>query len=188
MSDDVTQPISIAVVLIAAVADNGVIGQGGRMPWRLPAELRHFRTATMGKPVLMGRKTYVPIGRPLAGRTNIVVTRDREFSAAGIVVAASLDAALAVARGDALRRGANEIAIIGGAEIYAQTIPLADRLLISRIHLSPAGDTIFPPIDLTIWQETARSAHAPEPGSEAGFTLITYDRIAGGTAATKGGS
>jgi dihydrofolate reductase len=178
----------ILLILVAAVAENGVIGQGGRMPWRLKAEMRHFRAATMGRPVVMGRKTYLPIGQPLKGRTNIVVSRDRQFQAPGVVVAPSLKSALAVAQGDALRRGVAEIAIIGGADIYAQTMRFADRLLISRVHMRPPGDTIFPPIDPTMWQETGRSEHAPEPGSEVGFTLITYDRIADAAAATIGGN
>src|SRR6185369_12381119 len=110
----------IALVLVVAVADNGVIGQGGRLPWRLKSEMAHFRRVTMGKPVVMGRKTFLSIGKPLAGRSNIVVSRDLSFAAPGVVVAPDIEAALTVARGDALRRGATEIAVIGGADIYAQ--------------------------------------------------------------------
>ena len=106
-----SRPISL--VLIAAVADNGVIGCDNRLPWRLPSDLRHFRSATMGKPVVMGRRTFASIPVPLKGRTTIVVSRDPSFAAPGIVVAPSLDAALTVARGDALRRGADSVAIIG---------------------------------------------------------------------------
>src|SRR4051812_17091605 len=115
------------LTLVAAVADNGVIGQGGGLPWRLKSDMAHFRSVTMGKPVLMGRKTFASIGKPLAGRTNIVVTRDPGFATTGAVVAPTLEQALAAARGDALRRGVDHIVVIGGAELYAQTIADADR-------------------------------------------------------------
>jgi dihydrofolate reductase len=167
-----------AVVLVVAVADNGVIGQGGKLPWRLKSDLRLFRAVTMGKPVLMGRKTYVSIGKPLAGRTNIVVSRDRTFSAPGIVVAPGVGEALASARGDALRRGADEIAVIGGAEIYAQTLPVADRLIVTQVHMRPPGDTILPPIDPAVWRVVECSEHAAGPDDAANFTLMVYERSA----------
>jgi len=170
----------IALVLVVAVADNGVIGQGGRLPWRLKSELAYFRKVTMGKPIVMGRKTYLSIARPLPGRTNIVVSRDPTFAAPGIVAAPSLETALMTARGDALRRGVTEIAIIGGAGIYADTLALADRLLITRVHLRPAGDTMFPPIDPEVWKETERTGHQAGPGDEANFTVIGYERTGGG--------
>ena len=178
-----------SIVLVAAVAENGVIGQGGRLPWRLKSELAHFRAATLGKPVVMGRRTYASIGRPLDGRTNIVVSRDRDFAAPGVVVAPSLEAALASARGDALRRGADAIAVIGGADIYAQCMARADRLVITKVHLRPIGDTKFPIIDPNTWSEAARSDHEAGPGDEAGFTVTAYERIgpepvAGGAAPT----
>jgi dihydrofolate reductase len=168
----------IALVLVAAVAENGVIGQGGGLPWRLKSDLRQFRAVTMGKPVVMGRKTYLSIGKPLAGRTNIVISRNPAFAAPGVVAAPSIAAALATARGDALRRGADAVAVIGGADLYAQTIARADRLVISRVHLRPAGDTEFPFIDQTLWQEVARTEHDPEPGEPAGFTHLVYERRA----------
>src|SRR5262245_41722377 len=130
------------VVLIAAVADNGMIGQGGDLPWRLKSDLAHFRALTMGRPVVMGRKTYLSIGKPLAGRTTIVVSRDPALAIAGAVVAPSIARALAAARGDALRRSVGEIMVAGGADIYAQTMPLADRLEITHVHARPAGDTL----------------------------------------------
>jgi dihydrofolate reductase len=165
-----------ALVLIAAVADNGVIGQGGGLPWRLKSDLRNFRAVTMGKPVVMGRKTYLSIGKPLAGRTNIVISRNRDFAAPGIVVASSIADALAAARGDALRRSADAIAVIGGAELYAHTIAHADRLLITHVHLRPEGDTMFPLIDPTLWREVGRGAHDPGPDDAAGFTVLVYER------------
>ena len=166
----------IALVLVVAVAENGVIGQGGRLPWRLKSELAHFRRVTMGKPIVMGRKTYLSIGRPLPGRTNIVVSREPTFAAPGIVAAPSLEKALTAARGDALRRGVTEIAIVGGAGIYADTMALADRLVITRVHLRPAGDTTFPAIDPGVWKETERTEHQAGPGDEASFTVLAYER------------
>jgi dihydrofolate reductase len=166
------------LVLIAAVAENGVIGQGGGLPWRLKSDLRNFRAVTMGKPVVMGRKTYLSIGKPLTGRTNIVVSRNPEFTGPGIVVAPSIAAALAAARGDALRRAADAIAVIGGAELYAQVIGSADRLVITRVQLRPAGDTLFPGIDPKLWREAERSEHAAGPDDAAGFTVLVYERHA----------
>ena len=165
-----------SLVHVAAVAANGVIGQGGRLPWRLKSDMAHFRSVTMGKPVVMGRRTYLSIGRPLAGRTNIVLSRDQGFAAPGVVVASSLEAALGVARADALRRGAAEIIIIGGAEIYRQTIAAADRLVITRVDLQPRGEAMFPPIDRNVWKEVGRSEHAAGPGDDAGFAVLIYER------------
>ena len=164
------------IVIIAAVAENGVIGRGGTMPWRLKSDMRHFRALTLGKPVVMGRKTYLSLAiKPLPGRTNIVVTRDRDFSAPGVLVAPSLDAALQAARGDALRRGGAGIMIIGGAEIYAQAMPLVTRLEITRIHASPQGETHFPAIDRG-WVEVARASHPAGPADDAPYDFVTYRR------------
>ena len=163
------------VVLIAAVADNGVIGRGGAMPWRLKSDMRHFRSLTAGKPVVMGRKTWASLAiRPLPGRTNIVVTRDGDFAAPGVLVVPTFAAALQAARGDALRRG-SEIMIIGGAEIYAQAMPLATRLEITQIHARPEGDTRFPPID-DGWTEVARAANPAGPDDDAPYDFVSYRR------------
>ena len=166
----------IAIVLLAAVAENGVIGRDNAMPWHLKSDLQRFRAVTMGKPVVMGRKTYLSIGKPLSGRTNIVVSRSADFTAPGIVAAVNLDAALAVARGDALRRGADAIVIIGGTEIFTQTMALADRLDITLVHASPAGDTYFPKIDPHVWREVERNEQHAGPQDDAGFAHITYKR------------
>ena len=170
------------IILVAAVADNGVIGQEGGLPWRLKSDMAHFRAVTMGKPVVMGRKTYTSIGGPLKGRTNIMITRDRSFAAPGMVVATTLAAALDVARGDASRRGVDAIAVIGGADVYAQCMGLADRLLITHVHLRPTGETRFPTIDTATWRAAGQSEHAAGPADEAGFTLVEYVRIKGGAA------
>jgi dihydrofolate reductase len=167
---------AIAVTFVAAVAENGIIGRGGAMPWRLKSDMRHFRAVTMGKPVVMGRKTFESIGNPLRGRTNIVVTRDPTYVAAGAVVASSLAAALATARGDALRRGADEIPIIGGGEIYSEAIAIADRLIITEVHLKPEGDTRFPSIDAAHWHEVSRERHAAAEGDAADFSIVIYER------------
>ena len=166
----------IAVIIVAAIAENGVIGHDNAMPWRLPSDLKHFRTLTWGKPLIMGRRTFAAIGRPLPGRTSIVVSSSRDLVAPGSVVAPSLAAAFEVARGDALRRRTDAIMVVGGAEIYAQTLPLADRLIITRIHASYAGDILFPPIDSARWREAERIEHAAGAQDSASFATVTYER------------
>jgi dihydrofolate reductase len=163
-------------VLIVAVADNGVIGAGGAIPWRLKTDLQRLKAMTLNKPVVMGRKTFVSLRRPLPGRTNIVVTRDANFRAAGAVVTTSLADACAVATGDALRRLATEIAVIGGAEIYAQWMDYADRLEITEVHARPAGDTYFAAIDAAKWEEVARVRNSAGPDDSADFSFVTYRR------------
>ncbi len=164
------------IVLIVAVADNGVIGAGGAIPWRLKSDLQRFKTMTMGKPVVMGRKTFLSLRRPLPGRTNIVLTRDGDFRKAGAVVTTTLADARAVATGDALRRFATEIAVIGGAEIYAQWMGFADRLEITEVHARPEGDTYFAAIDAAIWEEVARVRNSAGPDDSADFSFVTYRR------------
>jgi dihydrofolate reductase len=168
----------IALILVAAVAENGVIGRDGALPWRLKSDLQHFRAITSGKPVVMGRKTYASIGKPLKGRTNIVASGNPDYAAPGIVVAPSLEAALVAARGDALRRSADAMAVIGGSGIFRDTLPAADRLEVTIVHAAPAGDTFFPPIDPAIWRETARMRHAAAPQDDADFSIVTYERRA----------
>ena len=166
------------ILLVAAVSDNGVIGRGNALPWRLKSDLKNFRALTMGKPVIMGRKTYLSIGRPLPGRTTIVVSRDPAFAAPGILAAPSLEAAFAAARGDASRRGADSIVVAGGADIYAQVLPVASRVVITHVHRRVDGDVLFPPIDRTIWREIARDEHTAAAGDDASFTVVTYQREA----------
>ena len=164
--------------LVAALAENGVIGHDNGLPWRLKSDMVHFRAITMGKPVVMGRKTFLSIGRPLPGHTTIVVSRDGGFGAPGIVVAPSVEAALTVARGDALRRGADCIIVAGGADLYAQTMPLAERLHITYVHRAVDGDVYFPAIDRSVWHETARDEHAAAAGDDAAFAFVIYQRAA----------
>jgi dihydrofolate reductase len=170
------------IVLLAAIAENGVIGRDNGLPWRLKSDMQHFRAFTMGKPVVMGRKTYLSIGRPLPGRTTIVVSRDRAFAAPGIVVAPNLAAALAAAHGDALRRNADAVVVAGGADIYAQAMPLATRLAITQVHKRVEGDAHFPAIDAKAWHEVARSEQQPAAEDEASFAYVTYERASSGSA------
>lgn len=167
---------SIPIVLLAAVAENGVIGRDNALPWRLSSDLKRFKAFTLGKPVVMGRKTYLSIGKPLPGRTNIVVTRNPNFHADGVVVTASIDAALEAARDDAGRRGATEIMVIGGTEIFEQTMTLADRLEITHVHSRPEGNTFFPPIDLKHWREIARQDLPAGPRDDVSVSFVTYQR------------
>ena len=166
------------IVLIAAVADNGVIGADDKMPWRLKSDLKRFKALTMGRPIVMGRKTFLSLRRPLPGRTNIVVTRDATFRGQGALVTTSLPDALVLARADALRRSVAEIAVIGGAEIYAQCMNLADRLELTEVHSCPEGDTCFPAIDKAQWEEVARVPNPAGPDDSAAFSYVTYCRRA----------
>jgi len=166
------------IVLVVAVAENGIIGREGGLPWRIKSDMQRFRALTWGKPVVVGRKTYLSFSRkPLPGRTNIVVSRDPDFTAPGAIVAPSLPAALAVARGDALRRASDAIMVLGGADIYAQALPLADRLEVTHIHAQCEGDTVFPAIDPAIWREAVRAVFTPAPGDDAGYHAVTYVRL-----------
>ncbi|CAA9377506.1 MAG: Dihydrofolate reductase [uncultured Nocardioidaceae bacterium] len=143
-----------SVVLVAAVAENGVIGADGQLPWHLPDDLAHFRRVTTGNVVVMGRKTFESIGRPLPRRTNIVVTRQPDWTADGVITASSLTEALDVAEeydGDAM--------VIGGSQIYALAMPLADRQVLTEVHATPEGDVTYPPFDRTEWRETQREEH-----------------------------
>jgi dihydrofolate reductase len=163
------------IVLVVAVAENGVIGQGNTIPWRLKTDQQRLKAITMGKPVVMGRKTFESLRRPLPGRTNIVVTRDAGFQANGALVANSFERTWEVARGDALRRFATEIMIIGGADVYAQWMPHADRLEITEVHAAIEGDAIFRP-DLSGFEEIARLRNKAGPDDSADFSYVTLRR------------
>jgi dihydrofolate reductase len=168
----------ISIVLVYAVADNGVIGRDNAIPWRLKSDMRRFKAITIGKPIVMGRKTFESFPKPLPGRTNIVITRNAGYQAAGAVVTPSRDNAHAVALGDALRRSVAEIAVIGGAEIYAQWMDIADRLEVTEVHAAPEGDTVLPPVDLTVWEEAARERHTASADDSVDFSYVTYCRRA----------
>ena len=166
------------IIIVAAVAANGVIGRDNGLPWRLKSDLMNFRTVTMGKPVVMGRRTFQSLGRQLKGRTVIVVSRDGAFTARNAIVAPTFDAALDTARGDSLRRGGDAIIVAGGADIYAQALPLATRLLITEVHKTVEGDVRFPAIDPEVWRESTRHEQKPAAEDEAAFAFVIYERAA----------
>lgn len=165
------------LVLVVAIGENGVIGREGQLPWRLKSDLQHFKRLTLNKPVIMGRKTYESIGRPLKDRTNIVLTRDFSLRAPGAVLVTTFEAALAFAREDAKKRGADEIMVIGGSDVFALALPRADRLEITQVHATPAGDVRFPPIDPAQWREVRREPHKRGPEDDVDFTILTYERL-----------
>ncbi|TIW66349.1 MAG: dihydrofolate reductase, partial [Mesorhizobium sp.] len=168
------------IAIYVAIADNGVIGRDGGLPWRLSTDLKRFKADTMGKPIIMGRKTYEGIGRPLPGRLNIVVTRDKAWRAEGIEIAHSLKEAIALAnvRGRCMA-GADEICVVGGGEIYAQALPLADRLHVTHVLASVEGDAHFPPIDTDQWRvASAEDFPAGEKDSHA-TRYTVYERRGG---------
>jgi dihydrofolate reductase len=164
------------LVLVAAVARNGVIGADQGLPWRLSSDLKRFKALTWGKPLVMGRKTLETLGRALPGRETIVVTRDANFAAAGILVAHDLEAALDLAAQRARAMGASEIVVVGGGEIYAQTIARAARLFITEVALDAKGETRFPPIDLRQWREVKREKGERGARDEADFAFVDYER------------
>ena len=160
------------ICLIAALATNRVIGKNNALPWHLPADLKRFKALTMGHPVVMGRKTYASIGKPLPGRHNLVITRNCDYSAPGCDVVHSLDAALAACR------GAQEVFIIGGAELYRESLPRAHRLEFTEIHAEFEGDASFPQFSLERWRETGREIHSAEAGVPFRYDFVRYERIA----------
>jgi dihydrofolate reductase len=164
------------VALIVAIAENGVIGRDGDLPWRLSTDLKLFRRLTMGKPLIMGRKTFASLRKPLEGRDMIVVTRDQAFSADGAIVAHGLDEAFASAQACARERGADEIFVIGGAEIFRQALPLAERIYLTRVHASPEGDVAFPHLDLSPWRITHTQTHPSGPKDAYAFTFSVLER------------
>jgi dihydrofolate reductase len=164
------------IVLVVAVAENGVIGRDNKLIWRLKSDLRRFRNLTWGKPMIMGRKTYESIGKPLPGRKTVVLTRDRSFSAEGVEVAHSWDDAVRRAEDLANRMGAAEVAVVGGAEIYALALPHARRLHLTLVHAEPEGDTVFPSYDRSAFRELRRQDHPKGPDDEHPFTFLDLER------------
>ena len=153
------------------MAANGVIGRDNQLPWHLPADLKHFKQTTMGKPILMGRKTWESIGRPLPGRTNIVITRDSSYSAAGCEVVNSIDAAIAAAGEQ------DEVMVIGGAELYRQVLSDTDTIYLTRIHEAFDGDTCFPELRDTEWHQVERVDHEADEKNSHDYSFIRLDRI-----------
>jgi len=164
------------LAVIVAATDNGVIGRNNALPWHLPQDLRYFKRVTMGKPIVMGRKTFESIGRPLPGRTNIVITRNPDFTAEGVRVVASLDEALRLGEEIALIDGAQELVVIGGAEIYKASIPRADRLYITEVHASIQGDAFLPEIEWACWREVGREHHGASDANPYEYSFVVYNR------------
>lgn len=164
---------------MVAMASNGVIGRDNGLPWHLPEDLRYFKRTTLGKPVIMGRKTFDSIGRPLPGRPNIVISRRPDWSAAGVTVADSVASALERAQALAAASSADELVVIGGAQLYAATLPLADRLYVTEVHAAIAGDTRFPPMNPARWREVSREEHAASADNPYPYAFVVYDRAAG---------
>ncbi len=168
--------MSVKIAMIAGVAENGVIGSGQTIPWRIPSDFAWFKRTTMGKPMVMGRKQFETVGKPLPGRTNIVITRQQGYRPEGVMVVHSIDAALDQARAIAERDGVDEIMIIGGGELYGQLMDRADRLYITHIDLSPDGDVRFPAISPDDWQVVAEPEVEPSPRDDATYRVKVYER------------
>ncbi|XOV83706.1 MAG: dihydrofolate reductase [bacterium] len=164
------------IALIWAMADNRVIGRNNTLPWRLPTDMRHFMRTTMGKPLLMGRKTMESMKAPLPGRTNIVLTRNTHWQRDGVRVVHNLDDALALAEQQCLIDGQNELMVIGGADLYTLCLPLADKLHITHVAGNPAGDVFFPEFDLTRWDCVSRVEHTADERHSADFVIAEYIR------------
>jgi dihydrofolate reductase len=162
------------IALIVAAADNDVIGRDNQLPWKLPDEFRHFKRTTLGHHVIMGRHTWESQGqKPLPKRVNVVVTSQQNYVAKDARVVASLDEALALARA----AGEDEAFVIGGTRLFAEALPLADRLYLTRVHAEPEGDTYFPSFDADAWRVLAREEHPADERHEHAFTIMTLERI-----------
>ncbi|MCA0899633.1 dihydrofolate reductase [Microbulbifer agarilyticus] len=164
------------IAMIVAMARNGAIGRENTLPWRISGDLQFFKRTTLGKPVVMGRKTFESIGRPLPGRQNIVITRNSAWRADGVEVVSSLEAAITLADAAAQQAGVTELMVIGGAEIYRQALPLAQRLYVTEVDADVDGDAFFPDIDKT-WKEASRDCYPASERDEYNYCLVQYDRF-----------
>lgn len=166
------------LAMIVAAAENGCIGINNNLPWYLPEDLKYFKRVTMGKPIIMGRKTWESIGRPLPGRTNIVITQQPDYQAEGVRVVHSLEQALTIADGIAVTEGVEEVMVIGGAGIYELCLPQADRLYYTRVQATVAGDAFFPELDWQQWQLTGQEDYAASDNNPYPYSFCVYDRKA----------
>jgi dihydrofolate reductase len=164
------------VAFVVAMAENGAIGRNGQLPWRMPTDLKRFRQLTLGKPVVMGRKTYESIGKPLDGRDNIVITRQKDFAPPGVHVVNSVAGAVALGRELASKRGADEVAIIGGAEVFRAALPLTQRVYLTLVHGRPEGDVVLDAFDPNIWREASREPMQRAAGDQFPAAFIVLDR------------
>jgi dihydrofolate reductase len=168
--------MTVPLILVVAMAENGVIGRDNQLLWRLKTDLGRFRRLTMGKPMIMGRRTFQSIGKPLPGRETIVLTRDAGFSAEGVHVAHDWKAAVAKGEKLAARMGADAMAVAGGAEIYALALPHVQTLFLTEVHTAPEGDAVFPSFDRSQFREVKREDHPKGPDDEHPFTFIDLER------------
>jgi len=168
--------MSIRLSLMVAKASNRVIGRNNKLPWYLPNDLKYFKQVTFGKPVIMGRKTWDSLGKPLPGRTNIVITRQPDFQAEGAKVVATLDEAVTMAENVAFIEGQDEAVVMGGAEIYALALPKADRLYLTEVHAEVDGDTWFPEYDTAEWKEIGREDFPAEGPNPYDYSFVVYER------------
>ena len=159
------------ISIIAAVAENNAIGKNGQLPWHLPADLKHFKNLTMGHHIIMGRKTFESVGKPLPGRTNIIITRQKDFETENCIVVHSLDEAIKSVVDD------DDPFICGGAEIYKQALDIADKMYLTRIHEEFDGDTFFPEIDMNVWRETEREKSKPDEKCKYYYSFCVFKRI-----------
>jgi dihydrofolate reductase len=163
------------IALVVAMGENGAIGKDGQLPWRLSSDLRQFRKVTLGKPIIMGRRTFDSLGRVLDQRVNIVLTRDRGFQAPGAVVVHSVDDALARARDAAAKAGVDEIMVIGGEDVFRDVLPRTGRIYLTEVHAEPEADTWFPAFDRTAWREVSRERHEPGPKDDHAFSFVLLE-------------
>lgn len=169
--------MSLPLFIVAAIADNGVIGDDNRLIWQLSSDLKRFRSLTLGHPMLMGRKTFDSIGKPLPGRETVVLTRDRGFAVEGVHVAHRLEEALALCQSLARRMQASGVAVVGGSEVYAQVLPLARKLYLTEVHASPEGDAVFPAWDKAEFRLVSKTDCPSGPRDEYAFSFVDYERI-----------
>ena len=164
------------IALVVAAGENGAIGQGGGLPWHLHSDMKFFRAVTMGKPIVMGRKTFESLPRVLDGRLNIVLTRDRQFATDGAVTAGSLKEGLQLARAEANATGADEIMIIGGAAVFDEALAQADRIYLTEVHARPEADTWFPELAPGVFEEISRETHRAGPKDDHDFSFVVLER------------
>jgi dihydrofolate reductase len=166
----------LPLALVVAVAENGVIGRNNQLPWRIPGDLKHFKAVTMGKPMVMGRKTYESVGKPLPGRVSIVLTHDKNWRAEDVLVAHTLDNVLTLAGKEAEKLGASEIAVIGGSALFKETLPLAAKIELTEVHAKPEGDIYFPEYDRSAFRETRREGPFKSDKDDHAYSVVTLER------------
>jgi len=169
------QSESLPVTIVVAVADNGVIGLGNALPWELPDDLQHFKRTTMGRPIIMGRKTFESIGRPLPGRLNIILTRDAAWQAPGVSAANSMEQAIDIAGDQALIDGADSVMVIGGAEVYRQALPFTSRVFLTRVHGNIHGDAFFDLEQIASWRQLSRLEVSASERNSHNFSVIELE-------------